>query len=59
MDDFSRYILAWRLAMTMTAEDAIQTLNIARERIGLVKPIQVNRRPRLLSDNGSSFTAEE
>ena len=59
LDDFSRYILAWRLAKTMTANDVIQTLDIARERIGLVEPITVTHRPRLLSDNGSSFISSD
>jgi putative transposase len=58
LDDFSRYILAWRLDKTMGAEDVIQTLDIARERTGLVEPIRVKHRPRLLSDNGASFIAE-
>jgi putative transposase len=57
LDDFSRYILAWRLAKTMTTDDVTQTLDIARERIGLVEPITVEHRPRLLSDNGSSFVS--
>jgi putative transposase len=59
LDDFSRYILAWRLAKTMTTNDVIQTLDIARERIGLVEPITVKHRPRLLSDNGSSFISSD
>jgi putative transposase len=58
LDDFSRYILAWRLAKTMTAEDVTQTLDVARERTGLVEPIKVKHRPRLLSDNGASFVSE-
>lgn len=59
LDDFSRFILAWRLAMTMAADDVIKTLDIARERIGLVEPIKVKHRPRLLSDNGSSFISHD
>jgi putative transposase len=39
----------------MAADDIIQPLNIACNRIGLVKPIQVKHRPWLLSDNGSAF----
>jgi putative transposase len=59
LDDYSRYIIAWRLSTTMGAEDIIQTLDIARERAGLVEPIRVKHRPRLLSDNGSAFISHD
>jgi transposase InsO family protein len=59
LDDYSRYIIAWRLSTTMGASDIIQTLDIARERTGLVKPIRVKYRPRLLSDNGSAFISHD
>jgi transposase InsO family protein len=57
LDDFSRYILAWRLASTMGSGDVEQTLDIAVEQTG-VTHIQVEHRPRLLSDNGSAFVSE-
>jgi putative transposase len=57
LDDYSRYIVAWRLAPTMTSADAQATLDIAVERPGVTR-IQVEYRPRLLSDNGSAFIAE-
>jgi transposase InsO family protein len=59
LDDYSRYIIAWRLSTTMGAADIIQTLNMARERTGLVKPIRVKHHPRLLSDNGSAFISHD
>lgn len=59
LDDYSRYIIAWRLSATMGAADIIQTLNIARDRIGLVDPIRLKHRPRLLSDNGSAFISHD
>jgi transposase InsO family protein len=57
LDDFSRYILAWRLAPTMAATDVQDTLIIALEETG-VAHIKVKHRPRLLSDNGPAFIAE-
>ena len=57
LDDYSRYIIAWRLAPTMTSEDAKATLDLAVERTGVTR-IKVEHRPRLLSDNGSAFIAE-
>jgi len=58
LDDYSRYILAWRLSPTMTSEDAKQTLTSAVETTG-VQHIKVKYRPRLLSDNGAAFVSED
>jgi putative transposase len=57
LDDFSRYILAWRLAPTMAATDVQDTLQLALDFTG-VEQVQVKHRPRLLSDNGPAFIAE-
>ena len=57
LDDFSRYILAWRLAPTMAATDVQDTLTIALQKTG-VEQVKVKHRPRLLSDNGPAFIAE-
>lgn len=53
LDDYSRYIVAWRLCKNMkrqdvedTVTDALATYDIPRE-----------NRPRLLSDNGSCYIA--
>ena len=59
LDDYSRYIITWRLSTTMGAEDIIQTLDLAREKAGLEEPIRVKHRPRLLSDNGSAFISND
>ena len=56
LDDFSRYILAWKLCTTMTATDVSDTLDIALKAAGL-KQIRVQHRPRLLSDNGPSYVS--
>src|SRR6266571_4553620 len=56
LDDFSRYIVAWKLCTNMKAEDVTATLDLALQASGLdqAKPAD---RPRLLSDNGSSYIA--
>jgi putative transposase len=57
LDDYSRYILAWRLAPTMAATDVETTLNLALEKTG-VRRVKVAHRPRLLSDNGPAFVSK-
>jgi putative transposase len=54
LDDFSRYILAWKLCSTMTATDVADTLTLALRSSGLER-VRVRHRPRLLSDNGPSY----
>ncbi|CUS56240.1 Mobile element protein [hydrothermal vent metagenome] len=54
LDDFSRYIIAWKLCSGMAASDVQDTLNLALEASGLDE-VNVVHRPRLLSDNGPSY----
>jgi transposase InsO family protein len=56
LDDFSRYIVAWKLCTTMQASDVTATLDLALAAAGL-DHVQVAHRPRLLTDNGSSYVA--
>jgi transposase InsO family protein len=56
LDDFSRYIVAWKHCTTMRAEDVTDTLELALEASGCDRPT-ARYRPRLLSDNGSSYIA--
>jgi putative transposase len=56
LDDFSRYMLAWKLCTNMRAEDVTATLDLALQASGLDQAEPTNR-PRLLSDNGSSYVA--
>ena len=56
LDDFSRYIIAWKLCTTMKAEDVTETLELALKASGC-ESAKVAQRPRLLSDNGSSYIA--
>lgn len=57
LDDFSRYILAWRLSTTMATTDVQDTLNIALE-LTQVTQVKVQHRPRLLSDNGPCYVSQ-
>ena len=54
LDDFSRYIVAWKLCATMRADDVTATLDLALASAGLDHAAVVHR-PRLLSDNGASY----
>ena len=56
LDDFSRYILAWKLCTTMKVEDVTATLEMALKASGCDQ-VMVVHKPRLLSDNGSSYIA--
>src|SRR5499427_3891544 len=58
LDDFSRYILAWKLCTTMSATDVSDTLQVALQGSGLSQ-VKVLHRPRLLSDNGPSYVSSE
>ena len=58
LDDFSRFIVAWKLCATMKAQDVTATLDLALAASGLDKMTVVHR-PRLLSDNGASYVAED
>jgi putative transposase len=56
LDDHSRYIIAWKLCTTMRAEDVTETLDLALAASGC-DSVEVVHKPRLLSDNGSSYVA--
>ena len=56
LDDFSRYIVTWKLCTTMRAEDVTATLDLALRASSLDQATPADR-PRLLSDNGSSYIA--
>lgn len=58
LDDFSRYIIAWKLCTSMAALDVTETLERALQASGL-DAAQVKYRPRLLSDNGPSYIAKD
>jgi putative transposase len=58
LDDFSRYIIAWKLTTGMSHTDVEDTLDLAIAATG-VKQVTVKHRPRLLSDNGSAYISGE
>ena len=58
LDDFSRFIVAWKLCATMRAEDVTATLDRALAAAGL-DHVTVVHRPRLLSDNGASYISAD
>ena len=58
LDDFSRYIIAWKLSSTMGATDVTETLDEALAITG-VDQVRGKHRPRLLSDNGSAYVSGE
>jgi len=57
IDDYSRFILAWRLCTGMSADDVKQTLDDAIAFTGIGHPTVLHR-PRLLSDNGPCFVSK-
>jgi putative transposase len=58
LDDFSRYVIAWKLCTTMKAGDVTDTLELALSASGCDQ-VSVRHKPRLLSDNGSSYISGE
>jgi transposase InsO family protein len=58
LDDFSSYIIAWKLCTTMRAEDVTDTLELALTASGC-DSARVLHKPKLLSDNGPSYIAAE
>ena len=54
LDDFSRYILAWKLTTGMAHSDVQDTLDLAIAATGITQ-VAVKHRPRLLSDNGPAY----
>lgn len=58
LDDYSRYILAWKLSKTMAAGDVRDTLELALAKTNLER-VKVRHHPRLLSDNGPCYVSHE
>ncbi len=55
LDDYSRFIVHWKLCSTMKSTDATQTIDEALLKSNLNK----SKMPKLLSDNGSSYIASD
>ena len=58
LDDYSRYIIAWKLCTNMKTKDVTDTLELALLASGCDQ-VHVVHKPRLLSDNGSSYVSGE
>lgn len=58
LDDYSRYIISWKLCTNMRTQDVKDTLDLALEASGCDQ-VHVVHKPRLLSDNGSSYVSGE
>jgi len=56
LDDYSRYIISWKLCTNMRAEDVTDTLELALQASGCDQ-VHIVHKPRLLSDNGSSYVS--
>ena len=56
LDDYSRYIIAWKLFTSMEAGDVKELLDTAIALTG-VEQVAVRHRPRLLSDNGPCYVS--
>ncbi len=55
LDDYSRYIIHWELCSTMKSDDVMNNIEKAIQLTGLNE----NKRPKLLSDNGSCYISKE
>lgn len=58
LDDYSRYVIAWKLCTTMQATDVTDTLDLALKASGCASA-KVQNKPRLLSDNGPCYIADD
>jgi len=58
LDDYSRYVIAWKLCTNMSTSDVTDTLKLALQASGCDQ-VNVRHRPRLLSDNGPSYISGE
>ena len=56
MDDYSRFILAWKLQKDMSANSLIEVVQEAVDATGMTD-VPVEDRTRLLSDNGSGYVS--
>lgn len=58
LDDNSRYIATWKLFSTMTARDITDALDVVLQSC-TINSGRKFKKPRLLSDNDSSYVASE
>lgn len=58
LDDYSRYIISWKLCTTMSTSDVTDTLEMALQASGC-DSVKVAHKPRLLSDNGPCYISSD
>jgi transposase-like protein len=58
LDDYSRYIISWKLFTTMNTEDVKEVLDMALTATG-ASNVKLQLKPRLLTDNGSCYVSED
>ena len=58
LDDYSRYIISWKLFTSMSASDVKELLDMAVEKTDIAR-VSVRHKPRLLSDNGPCYLSGE
>jgi len=58
LDDYSRYVITWRLFPTMTSTDVKDVLEDAQEITG-IDSVHVRHKPRLLTDNGPCYISDD
>jgi putative transposase len=56
MDDYSRFILGWRLQRDMTADSLMEVVQLAVDATGMTE-VPVEDRTKLLSGNGSGYVS--
>ena len=56
MDDYSRFVLAWKLQTDMSTDSLIEVVQLAVDATGMTE-VLVEDRTRLLSDNGSGYVS--
>jgi len=56
LDDYSRYIITWKLCKTMKTDEVKPVIEDAIKKTG-ISHVDISYRTRLLSDNGSSFVS--
>ena len=54
LDDYSRYIITWKLFTSMSATDVMEVLDDAQMKTG-INEVKIRHRPRLLTDNGPCY----
>jgi transposase InsO family protein len=58
LDDYSRYVITWKLTPSMLSTDVMEVLEDAKIITGIDK-VNIRHRPRLLTDNGPCYLSGE